>query len=128
MGAWGVGIFDDDVACDARMAMHDQFRARNSVREATDAVLDDLAAFLEDEEDGPVVILALAATQWDAGRLDKRIKRRALKIIAEGIDFRWQDSEYREQRQAALEQLGIKLNSSPPPAKPLTDLDQQADV
>jgi hypothetical protein len=77
MGAWGVGIFDDDVACDARAAMLDRFRAGSSVEAATDAVLADLADFLEDEEDAPVVLLALAATQWEVGRLDKRVKGRA---------------------------------------------------
>ena len=119
MGAWGVGIFDDDAACDARNAMFDQFRAGLSVKAATDAVLEDLADFLEDEEDAPVVTLALAAVQWEAGRLDKRIKARALKVIANGVDFRWQDSEFAEQRRAVLAELGARLNTPPPPAVPL---------
>lgn len=122
MGAHGVGIFDDDVACDARAAMLDQFRAGLSVEAATDAVLEDLADFLDDEEDGPVTIMALASTQWDAGRLDKRIKARALKLIAAGVDFRWQDTEYLDQRRAVLAELGAKLNTPPPPPVPLDQL------
>jgi hypothetical protein len=122
MGAWGVGIFDDDVACDARIAMLDQFRAGLPAKVATDAVLEDLADFLEDEEDGPVVLLALAAVQWDAGRLDARVKRRALKVIAGGVDFRWQDSEFAEQRRAVLAELGAKLSAPPPPAVPVGQL------
>ena len=122
MGADGVEIFDDDVACDARDAMLERFRAGQSVKAATDAVLEDLADFLEDEEDAPVVMLALASVQWDAGRLDKRIKTRALQVIASGVDFRWQDSKFAEQRQAVLAELGTKLNTPPPPAVPVDQL------
>lgn len=122
MGAHGVDIFDDDVACDARAAMLDQFRAELSVKAATDAVLEDLADFLEDEEDAPVVMLALASVQWEVGRLDKRIKTRALKVIAGGVDFRWQVSEFAEQRRTVLAELGARLNTPPPPAVPLDQL------
>lgn len=122
MGAMGVGIFDDDVACDARAAMLDQFRAGLSVGAATDAVLEDLADFLEDAEDGPVVSLALASVQWDAGRLDERVKARALKVIAGGVDMRWEDSEFAEQRRAVLAELGTRLGTPPPPAVPLDRL------
>ncbi len=116
MGAWGVGIFDDDVACDARKAMLDQFRAGLSVKAATDAVLEDLADFLQDEEDAPVVVFALASVQWEIGRLDKRIKTRALQIIAGGVDFRWAEREFqvRERRRLELANLGAKLNTPPP--------------
>jgi hypothetical protein len=60
--------------------------------------------------------------QWDAGRLDERVKARALQVIAGGIDFRWADSEFREQRRAVLEALGVRLNSPPPPAVPMGEL------
>lgn len=126
MGAMGVGIFDDDVACDARAAMLDQFLAGLSVKAATDAVLEDLADFLEDEDDAPVVILALASVQWDTGRLDQRIMSRAIKIIAGGVDFRWQESEFAEQRRAVLAELGAKLNTPPPSVVPLHKLPDAA--
>jgi hypothetical protein len=122
MGAWGVGIFDDDVACDARIALYDLFRDGQSAKEATAAVLEDLRDMMEDVEDGPVVILALAAAQWEAGRLDSRIKKQALKIIEQGVDFRWQDSEHREQRRVVLEELAAKLKRRPPAPKPVAEL------
>ena len=102
--------------------MLDQLRAGLSVKEATDRVLEELGDCLEDEEDEPVVILALAATQWDSGSLDNRIKTRALKVIAGGVDFRWRDSKFREERRAVLAELELKLNSPPPPAVPLDEL------
>jgi hypothetical protein len=122
MGAHGVGIFDDDVACDARAAMLELFRAGLSVQEATDAALEELDDFLEDEEDAPKVFLALAAFQWEAGHLDPRIKSQALQVIADGVDFSWQDSRYSEQRRAVLAELGVKLNSQPPPPVPVEQL------
>lgn len=113
MGAWGLGIFEDDVALDARDAIYDRFRAGLSVRAATDAALEELAEMLEDEEVAPIV---------DAGRLDKRVKARALKIVAGGPDLRWQDDELAEQRRAVLTELGAKLSSPPPHAVPLGEL------
>jgi hypothetical protein len=123
MGAWGVGIFDDDVACDARIALYDLFRNGQSAKDATEAVVVDFSDMLEDAEDGPVVILALAAAEWEAGRLDPRIKKRALKIIELGVDFRWRDSAQREQRRAVLEELAAKLKRRPPPPKPVEQLE-----
>jgi hypothetical protein len=123
MGAWGVEIFEDDVACDTRLAIYDLFQQGMSVKDATDAVLDDLGDMLADEEDGPVVILALAAAQWEAGRLDPRIKKRALKIIEQGVDFRWRDNdEFQEKRRQVLQALGAKLQSPPPAPRALEEL------
>jgi hypothetical protein len=124
MGAWGVEIFEDDVACDTRIALYDLFRQGRSTAEATNAVLEDLADMLEDVEDGPVVILALAAAQWEAGRLEPQIKERALKIIEQGVDFRWQcEDECRDQRREVLLALGEKLKGPPPPPRSLEDLE-----
>ena len=123
MGAWGVGVFDDDAACDARDTLYDCYRAGQSARKATDAVLEELAEMIEDEEEGPVVILALAAAQWSAGRLDSRIKKRALKIIEQGIDFRWEDSDRREQRRVVLQELAAQLHRPSPPTKPIAELE-----
>ena len=123
MGASGVGIFDDDVACDVRIALYDRFRAGESSESASDAVLEDFSDAIEDEEDGPVVILALAAAQWEAGRLDSRIKKRALRIIERGADFRWDVDEYREQRIAVLNDLAAMLNRVAPPPKPINELE-----
>ena len=47
---------------------------------------------IEDEEGGPVVILALAAAQWAARAIGFPDQEAVLKIIEQGIDFRWEDS------------------------------------
>jgi hypothetical protein len=57
------GIFDDDVACDARFAPYELLRDSQSAEEATDAVLKERGDMAGDKEKGPVVMLALAAAQ-----------------------------------------------------------------
>lgn len=122
MGAWGVGIFEDDVACDVRNLFYDLLREGLPLKEATDALMEEMQEELEDEEDGPVIILALAATEWEAGRLDARIKRRALKLIEAGVDFRWQDTDSKDDRFQVLQALKAKLQSAPPAPRDLEEL------
>jgi hypothetical protein len=123
MGASGVGIFQDDVACDARQDLYDLYRDGADVREATDTTLEQMEGELDDAEDGPVVILALAAAQWEAGRLDNRILKRAMKILETGVDFRWADSEHADERLAVLRELKKKLETPPPAPISIDDLE-----
>ena len=84
MGAWGPAIFSDDVACDVR----DQYRAMIEDQvpdaDAEERVLDAWRAALDDTDDGPVVWLALAATQSKLGRLSDRVKGEALRVVDRG--------------------------------------------
>jgi hypothetical protein len=124
MGAWSVEIFGDDAAVEARLEFHQHLRGGLSVTKATDATLKQMADYLRASDDGPVVILALAAAQWNAGRVDRRIKSRALKIIQAGVDERWVGSKLQEQRRAVLAALAARLHSPPPPKVPLEALDE----
>jgi hypothetical protein len=61
--------------------------------------------------------LALADAQWKVGRLQARVKRRAQKIISEGLDLRyWPDPALREKRRRVLEALArrLRLRMRPP--------------
>ena len=93
MGAWGVALFSDDLACDVR----DDYRAALTdgltAEAARDRVLNRFAAALQDAEEGPLVWLALAATAWDLGRLDPETRDRALAVITtgEGVQ-RWEEA------------------------------------
>lgn len=124
MGAWSVEIFGDDAAVEARLHFHNYLRDGLSVTKATDATLVHLADWLRASDDGPVVILGLAAAQWNAGRVDRRIKSRALKIIRAGVDERWLDGKSHEARRAVLAALAARLNSPAPARVPLDDLDE----
>lgn len=112
MGAWGTAVFSDDVACDVRDDYREYLGKGLSDGEATAKVLKAYAEQLDDSDDGPVVWLALAATQWKCGRLEPRVKRQALKIIASGCDLdRWDDDKIRKQRERVLSKLREQLES-----------------
>jgi hypothetical protein len=66
---------------------------------------------------------ALANAQWEAGRLDGRIKDRALALIEEGVDFRWRRyAEHRDGRLAVLHALREKLLRRAPSPMPADEL------
>ncbi len=81
MGAWGIGLFSDDLACDVR----DEFTALIgeglSAGEATAALVENYRTAIGDPDEGPVFWLALALTQWKIGRLQDEVRDRALSII-----------------------------------------------
>ena len=119
MGAWGTAIFSDDTACDVRDEWRGYVGEGLSEREATDRLLAEWSASLDDPDEGPVVWLALAATQWKAGRLEERVKRKALAIIDEQSNLApWQENaSLLKKRAAALAKLREQLRSAPPAAK-----------
>jgi hypothetical protein len=89
MGAWGPGLFEDDVAADVQAMWEDARGRGDSSESATATVLRDLGReMVDDEDDGPVVWIALAALQVDSGELVPEVRHRALMAIAPNIE-RW---------------------------------------
>jgi hypothetical protein len=121
MGAWGTAIFAADAACDVRDAYREFVTGGLTGPEATNRLLQEWKEDLADEDDGPLFWLALAAAQWQCGRLEARVKARALKIVADGSSLaRWSEegnARALRQRKAVLEKLGARLRSPQPPAK-----------
>jgi len=119
MGTWGTGLFSDDIACDVRESYEGFVGDGHAGPEATDALLSEYGAQVEDPDAGPTFWLALAATQWRCGRLERRVKDRALEIIELGIDIRrWTgDPSSLKKRQAVLGKLAEQLRSPQPPPK-----------
>jgi hypothetical protein len=78
MGTWGPGIFSNDTACDVRVAYRMALEDGLDDQAAQYQVLDEFAEVLHDDtwNDGPLVWLALAKTQWQLGRLDDHVKPR----------------------------------------------------
>lgn len=115
MGTWGTGLYSDDTACDVREDYRDHLGEGLSGERATDRVLAEWADQLEDADVGPVFWLALADTQYRCGRLEERVKRRALEVIDSGRDLlRWGDNPAdRRRRQRALERLRERLCGPP---------------
>src|SRR6516162_2497943 len=119
MGAWGPAIFSDDTASDVRGDYRDLVGDGLTGPEATDHMLKDWRSSVDDPDDGPVFWLALAATQWTCGRLEERVKVKAIEIIDRGTDLdRWKhDAKLLKQRQTVLLKLRAQLLSRQPPEK-----------
>lgn len=79
MGAWGPGLFSDDVACDVKEYYMNCLREEMSADEAEAAVVSYFGDELADSDDGPVVVLALADTAWRVGRLSEKLKEAAIR-------------------------------------------------
>jgi hypothetical protein len=132
MGAWGPGLFSDDLACDVRSDYRELIEDGVADEAATAEMLVRYADTLADPDYAPVVWLALAATQSKIGRLDEHVKANALAAIDGGADLRrWRDETPRlsAKRQAVLARLREQLVGPQPsrkrlrpPARHVTDL------
>ena len=120
MGTWKSSIFGDDVACDVRDEYLTLIKDGINSQAATKKMLDNWRQIETDPDDGPVFWIALAATQWEYGRLEPIVKTRALEIIQNGQDFhRWKDQKLFKRRESALKALRKKLLSpQPKPRRP----------
>jgi hypothetical protein len=87
MGTWGIGIFSDDTAADVRDEYRDCLSQGMEGPAATDKVMSMFGDSLDDPDDGPPFWLALAATQVRYGRLEQRVRDRAIAIIESGSDL-----------------------------------------
>lgn len=119
MGVWGTAIFSDDLASDIRGDYRDALGEGLSGPEATKRILKDYESSLSDQDDSPVLWLALAAVQWKAGRLEPEVLEKALQVIDSGSDLkRWTigTKDYTK-RKAALRKLREELLSPQPKAK-----------
>src|SRR5262245_8388808 len=115
MGTYGVGLFQDDVAADVRSQYLDLLARGASDAEAFRTIVREWKESIADYDDGPIFWLALAATQWEYGRLHPRVKTQALKIIDQRKDIDcWAEAGLAKKRQAVLAQLKKKLLTSPP--------------
>jgi hypothetical protein len=120
MGTWGPGIFSNDTACDVRVAYRMALEDGLDDQAAQHQVLDEFAEVLHDDtwNDGPLVWLALAKTQWQLGRLDDHVKAEALAVIDQGRDLAsWEGSDLYGYRRAVLGRLRQQLTTPPPPRK-----------
>jgi hypothetical protein len=107
MGAWGPGLFSDDRACDVRDEFRDLIGEGLTAEEATERILASYPSMAEDPDNGSVVLIALAVTQWKTGRLLDTIRDQAVAAIDAGADLdRWDDDPAKHRALAkAREQL-----------------------
>lgn len=118
MGAWGVKLYQDDVACDVKEEYIEALKKGISNEEITKKLIEEYTSY-EDEEEESVFWFALADIQWKYGRLLKEVKNNAIKFIDEEVDLeRWKEnSKLLEKRKRVLLELKEKLNMPQPPEK-----------
>jgi Domain of unknown function (DUF4259) len=124
VGAWGTAIFSDDTALDIRDEWRDAILDGLSAEEATARLLESFDDYLgEDEDTEKLFWMALAAAQFETGRLLPDIRERALAIIEGGGDVaRWLedgDEVLARQRGRVLARLAAKLRGPQPKPKRL---------
>ena len=122
MGAWGPAIFSDDTACDIRDEYRDLVGDGKTGEEATDILIVNWDPQMDDPEEYTVFWLALAATQWKAGRLEERVKSKAIEIIDKGSNIEvWKENEEEnadiKKRISNLDKLKKELLSPQPEVK-----------
>ena len=111
MGAWGVELFEDDVAGSVQDIWEDAVAAGGSPAAASGQVMEKLGGLSRDPDDGPIFWLALASLQLDAGSLDAEVKQKALDAIAPNLEgWRTRSSpDNAAERVRVLEDLRARL-------------------
>lgn len=117
VGAWGPGIFSDDLAADIRSDYRELLEDEVSDDDAMRRLIEDYQHLDSDEEH--VLWLALASTQSRLGRLDATVKARALEVIDSGRGLElWEEAgpSALTKRKSALAKLRDQL-TGPQPAR-----------
>lgn len=119
MGAWGTGIFSDDDACDIRDKYKELIGDGFNGEEATHILIEVWKEELEDIEFKTVFWLSLAATQWKVGRLEEKVKKKAIEIIDSDMNLDlWDDeeaskSDYKKRKNVLLKLKDQLLSPQP---------------
>jgi hypothetical protein len=120
MGTWGTALFSDDLAADLRGEFLELIDKGLTTEEAVNRLKTEYKSSLRDPDEEPVFWLALADIGWRLGRLDDKVLENALRVIDSGQDLaRWEDGADRRKREHVLAKLRTKLQSAPPPQKPV---------
>ena len=118
MGAWGTGIFSDDLALDIKSEYNDLL-AYFSDEEAEKKIFEDFGEILNTDE-ASVFWFALALSEWKKGRLSEQVKWKAIEWIDSGEDLLvWKESgeKQHDKRKAVLEKLRATLLAEQPARK-----------
>lgn len=120
MGAWGPGLYQNDVALDVKDTYEDLLHKGVLDEEITDRILEEYADSLIDADDGPVIWFALADIQQRRGRLDETVKEKTISFIDAGADLpAWKNApeSLQRKRTEALNKLKARLQSPQKPEK-----------
>ncbi|WP_374090105.1 hypothetical protein [Methylomicrobium lacus] len=124
MSAWGVGILQDDTVSDIVGFVKDRIKTGESVAIATNSAFSHFSELENDEDDAPLLWLALAHVQWTYGILEDRILARVRKDLQLGNGLgRWSDdSKALAKRKEVLTKFFNKIAKPKPKPSPLPRL------
>ena len=117
MGTWGIGIFQNDVADNVKTVYVNKLKIGKSDEEALEELIAENTELLSDNEDALDFWLALSSVMYDYGRLNEKVRTKALALIESDDDSeRWTEKE-NSKRKCELEKLKTKLCSEMPARK-----------
>lgn len=119
MGAWGAGLYQDDVALDIKEQYVEVLREGKTKEEASLEVIGQCIDYFKDEDDVIPAILSLADIEWKYGKLMPDIKEAALELIKSGDALKPFEENKREykKRKEVLQKLKDKLEGPQPAEK-----------
>lgn len=122
MGAWGTGILADDTARDIYDDYIDLFNRGTAREEIRAKIFRSYPSSVKDNDEGPLVWLAIAKAQWDCGQLEDEVRARVREIVRAGQGLvRWAEQGERllQKRKKVLEDFLAHLETvNPQPRKP----------
>jgi hypothetical protein len=117
MSTYGARLFHDDTASEVRDDFLNLLRLGRSPEESSKTLLAQWSTSIDDSDDGPVVWLALAATQCEYGCLQAEVMQQAVRVIDNGSDLgRW-SGKLLDARRKLLADLRTKLLGPQPKAR-----------
>lgn len=119
MGVIGPGLYDDDTAADVRDTWRELVASGIEASEATTRLEAEWASELADPDVAGPFWLALADTQWKAGRLETRVLDRARAVLSGSEEInRWTGRD-RVRRQKVLDRIREQLAKPPRASRPI---------
>lgn len=118
MGAWGTGIYQNDVGDEVKDDYISKLKGGKSDEDALSEILEEYQNELLDDEEKCDVIFALADVMWKKGRLTEDIKEKALEYIEYDLQLdRWETQGELKKRNKVLEKLKNQIISKMPERK-----------
>ena len=113
MGAWGTGLYSNDLACDIRSDYREMLVCHYTHEEAVQRILRDHQLSKDDPEDA-AGWFALADCAWKYGHLDDELKAFVMSLIDRNTEEElWISPKNKEKRRAELLKLYMKIQNPP---------------
>lgn len=97
MGAWGVGITQDDTVLDLIEDFKDSLKKTKNLEITTKLIIDENKDLINDEDEGPLFWIAIAKCQWEYGNLEPNILKQVIEDFEKenGLE-RWKEESNKD--------------------------------